>query len=593
MTPRSISLRVFRDESGWALMDAVWSSVIVVMAFAASTAVFNQSARTSARETKNTQALVVAQGQLNWLRSRADQDQDYVLNSVNNTTVTVNYRGTAFTVRRTAVPSTGLGEGGVEACSVDRGSASDSESIPDSRPYIYLRVVVTYPGQIVKSGPTGTGFNATEPIALDSNYAAEGGTQDLTTGMLRVYTLNRSRGVASGVTNVTLVNSGNTTIQPTATNAEKGCYLFAALPAGSYTIRVFTNKQDVYLGNNGTYVQRTYQMPTGVLRSTDVTIESPISVSPTFRAYTNAGKTTYQDLDPTSNSGSNNVNPFVKGPQNLGLWIAQSSEIIQAPNSSFFLNPGSVMLPASNSTASDKSLLYPTVAGYSGYAGPCRVNDPGAADWVQVPANPADSTWTPGYNGVVRPLLWLSELKASPALNPVITSQPGSPDTGWGSTEAYYWNQTVVNAQVQTALVGSSAGAATPTNCNSGFALGSDTAAKWQRLPGQITTNNGTLDDVSSALPTGRYDICLRLNFNYTWRNYYGGSIFFGSGKGWQGTAATVNQTAYMKVSGVSIGSKAAPTSTSANFSPANWKAIMSGSASTNSATCGDTAKWS
>lgn len=586
MTPRSTPLRVFRDESGWALMDAIWSSVIVVMAFAASTAVFNQTARTSARETKNTQALVVAQEQLNWLRSKADQDQNYVLNSVNNTTITVNYRGTAFSVRRIAVPSSGIGEGGVEACSVDRNAAGDSEAIPDSRPYIYLRVVVSYPGQIIRSGPTGTGPSAAEPVALDSNYAAEGGTQDITTGMLRVYTTNRSGGVASGVTNVTVVNSGNTTIQPTATNAEKGCYLFGGLPAGPYTIRVYTTKQDIYLGNNGSYVQRTYQMPTGVLRSTSVTVETPIRVSPTFRAYTNSGLTTYQDLDPTSNNGSNNVNGFVKGSQNLGIWIAQSSEIIQAPNSSFFLNPGSVMLPASNSSASDKSLMYPTVAGYSGYAGPCKVNDPGTSGWAQVPTNPADATWTPGFNGVVRPLLWLAELKPTVSWTAAAKTTPsyGFLETG---NKVGYWGQALTAAQVQVALVGASNGATTPTNCNSGFALGSSTAARWQRLPGSFTALGGRLDDIASALPPGRYDVCVRVDYSYQSQTY--NKPLFGGGS-WQGSPATTNANRYVTLAGQSVSYQGAPNAPTSTLSTSTTNGDLGGASTT---ACGDASKWS
>lgn len=591
MTLRELKTRLLREERGWALMDAVWSSVIVVIAFTTSMAVFNSSQRSAAREATNTQALAVAQDQLNWMRSVGQSNEDSLL-ALNNTSKVIAYRGTNFTVAYTATPSTGTGEGTVEACSVDRNAAGDTSDLPDNRHYIYMRVVVSYPGQIVKSGgPTGTGPSARQPIALDSNFAAEGGVSDANSGMLRVYVIGRDGTPASGISTVTLT-SGASTLSPSATNADKACYLFTSLSAGQYTINVATSKQDIYLSRSNGKVQRVYQMPTGVLRSTSVTVETPVSVSPIFKAYNN-GTTSTASVDPTASNGSNNVNPLVKGPGNLGYWVGYSSEIIQAPNASFFLNPGGMFRPTPNSTETDKTNIYPASAGYSAYAGPCRVNDPGSTNWTQIPADTSSASWTPGATVNPRPELWLSEFKPSAQMTAGQTSTP-STSTGWGSTDTYYWNQLFANGQVQVALVGSNAGAASPTECNSGFTLGSDTSAKWYRLPGTFA-NNGTLDDLASALPTGKYDVCVRVAFTYKQQNYYGGSIVFGIGSGWQGSATTGTAYGYVKLSGYIVGYKAAPQLLAAslvNLTAPNTKTLMSTSVSNSSSTCGNSSSW-
>lgn len=591
MALRDVKTRLLREERGWALMDAIWSSVIVVIAFSTSMAVFNSSERSAAREAKNTQAIAVAQDQLNWMRSVGQADEQKLLD-LNNTSKSVAYRGTNFTVNFTAVPSAGTGEGTVEACSVDRDAAGDTDQLPDNRHYIYMRVVVSYPGQVVRAGgPTGAGPSSSQPIALDSNFAAEGGISDANSGILRVYILNRDGGVASGISNVTLL-SGSTTITPTATNASKACYLFAGLSAGQYTIRVATAKQDVYLSRTAGVVQRTYQMPTGVLRSTSITVETPVSVSPIYKAF-NVGTSSAVTVDPTASGGANNVNPFVKGPDNLGLWVGYSSDIIEQPNTSFFLTPGGLFRPTPASTETDKSKIFPTDLGYSAYAGPCRVNDPGNTNWVPIPTDPNSASWAPGATVTPRPELWLSELKPSAMMTAGPTSRP-SGSAGWWETKTYYWNQLFQNGQVQVALVGSNAGAASPAECNAGFELGSDTAAKWRRLPGTFA-NGATLDDIASALPTGKYDICVRARFTYKSQNYYGGGLF-GSGKGWQGSEYNGTQDGYVKLSSYIVGYQAAPQVLSASLvdltSP-NVNTLMNTGVSTSASTCGNTTGWS
>lgn len=612
-----MNLRIFsnsriREERGWALMDAIASVLVVAAAFTATTAAFNVSTRSAAREGKNTQGLALAQSQLNWMRS-VGQNSEAELLALNGQSKMIPYRGTNFTVTYTAIQSAGIGEGGVEACSADLSTTSETAPLPDDRHYVYMRVVVRYPGQVVTAGPTtGTGFNSAEPIALDSNFAAEGGLSDQTSGMLRVYVVDPQLQPVSTVNGVLLRKSGSTSdLTPIAKQVDKGCYLFGGLSAGDYSIKVdAAGMQDVYMSAASNVIQRTYTMPTGVMRSTSVIVASPVSVKPVYKVKT--GASTSIDISPQNSSQSASINDFVKAPTGTGLWTAYSDDVQTAKNSSYFINSGGAYfpyIPAANSGSVDKSMVYPTLQGWDGFAGPCRANDPKVAtQQLNVPFDLSSPTWPTGGSTVLNPTFWLSGLKAKAVMNPYITVRPGDsgttgPDTdvGWPSTksETYYWNQggPGFNGQIQVALVGDKDGKSDQPGCNSGYQLGSTAGntTMWKRIPGTVTTQNADLDDVATALPVGKYEICARLYFKYNYQEYKVWWDWFTKKTGWQGSVGTGDALVYMKGTVQTLGYQSNPTATTVNFSPPSggWKAIYSSSASTSSGTCGDPAKWS
>src|SRR4051812_4251947 len=101
--------RRLKDERGWALIDALASAVVVVLAFVGTTMAFNGSNASVVRDQKKTQALIVAQNQLNFLRSQAQTDINALIDNYNNTTTAVVYKGTTYNVSRQAYYVTGLG----------------------------------------------------------------------------------------------------------------------------------------------------------------------------------------------------------------------------------------------------------------------------------------------------------------------------------------------------------------------------------------------------------------------------------------------------------------------------------------------------
>lgn len=573
-----------RDESGWALMDAVWSAAIVAMAFLASMTLLDSSTRSADRSAKKSQAMIVAQNELNHMRNVGQRDEDQ-LRAMNDTTKEVVYRGASFNVKYTATPTSGIGDAPVEVCGVDYDAAGETAALPDDGAFIYMRVDVSYLGEA--GGPSGAVANSgVGQATLDSHFAAERSTEVNTdVGMLRVYTLGYDENPV-GVNGVTLLAPDNSVKSPAASNATKGCFLFTGLAAGEYSIRVQTAMQDIYMTNNSGTVSVGYQMPTGVLRSTAVQVANPVKVLPTY-------KYTYGGVEKSLTTATAGVNDFVKAPSGTGNWVAMSDAIYKPPvgNPNFFLTPGGVLMPNASSGDPDKSRMYPVPNGYSGYAGPCVANDPGQANWITVPGTLPNATWTPGGTLSPAPAFWLSTLQPYSSTTPIHTSQPSGPDTGWGATQTYYWGQNISDARVQVALVGDRDGTTTPTQCSPGYSLGSTAAAQWKRVPG-VTTGGSLLSDISSALPLGTYDICLRAVINYTQRDYYGGSILFGFGAKWQGSATNGSVVAFLRAPRTTVGYKSSGVTVKGDFSPPHWKERMSASASTSTATCGNSGAW-
>jgi hypothetical protein len=593
-----ITRRLRRSEDGWALMDAVWSAAVIAMAFLATFTLLDSSGRSAARNAKKSQALIVAQNEINRMRN-VGQRSEAALRAMDGTTQTIVYRGSNFSVSYTAVATSGIGAGQVEACSVDYNAAGETAAMPDNAAFIYMRVDVDYLGLGGATGSTGASGSSSSPghATLDSHFAAERSADvNTSVGMLRVYTLDRNGTPTSGVTGVTLVKDAQT-FTAAASNSTKGCYLFVGLAAGDYTIRVGTTLQDLYMSNSGGYVTRQYQMPTGVLRSTGIKLSAPVKVEPTF-SYR------YNGTTKTLTTGTAGVNDFVKGPGGTGNWVAMSDEIVKPPtgNASFFLNPGGVFQPNANSSDADKSKMYPTANGYSGFAGPCRINDPGQGSWINVPASFPNATWAPNSTLSPAPAFWLSTLKPTatfPAANGQGSDGQGSNLFENGNTRWHIWGHSLTSGQVEVALVGASDGDVAPAECNVGYAIGSNTADKWRRMPGEFTGSGGALNylgsDISTALPTGRYDVCVRVAYSY-WRQQQKvkSTGFLQYKWKWEGTAQQVTTYGWKRVNGQTLNYAAEAAATAAITGLPAWDHGGSNDGSMTDATtqCGDSAKW-
>lgn len=591
-------------------MDAVWSAAVVAMAFLATMTLLESSGRSAARSAKSSQALIVAQNEINRMRNVGQRNEANLL-AMNDTTETVTYRGANFEVNYTAIATAGINETPVEVCGVDYDPAGESSSLPDNAAFIYMRVDVNYLGG--PTGSTGSTSGASEPghATLDSHFASERSAEVNTdVGMLRVYTLDRADAPVT-VSGVTLTKPDGTTKTADASNASKGCYLFSSLAAGAYTINVNTTLQDVYMTNAGSQVTRSYQMPTGVLRSTAMRLANPVKVTPTFK-YNSSGE---QSFDPANNT----TNGFAVGPGGTANWVAMSNEIIKPPtgNPTFFLTPGGMFMPnsyignvdVSGNNSVDKAKMFPITTGYAGYAGPCRVNDPTSTNWVQVP-NTGNVTWQPNGTLSPSPIFWLSVLKplvsftaapGKPADGPN-TNNPGdwfNPGPAVGTRRWRNWGQTFGTAKVQVALAGSngSPGSDDSTTCRPGYTLGST----WQRIPGTVNVNGGGLGDIASALPPGRYNMCIQIDYTYRKQQQEvkvlgnsGWPFYWANSWGWRYIGSEVGATwnGIRQVVGQLVNYKANPNQPAVQFTAVANRDQEGGDMQSAADSCGNNSLW-
>lgn len=594
MTLREQNTRLRREEGGWALMDAVWSAAIIAMAFLSTFALFDSSGRSSSRSAMKSQALIVAQNELNRMRNVGQRDEAQLL-AMNNTTKTVVYRGANFSVSYTATPTSGIGQGQVEACSVDYNSTTENSTMPDNSAFIYMRVDVDFAG---KAGATGaTGVVQEGHATLDSSFAAErSATNNTTVGMLRVYTLDRA-GAPFAVTGVTLTAPDNSTKLPAASNSSKGCFLFTSLAAGSYKVRVQTTAQDLYMSNATGYVIRDYQMPTGVLRSTAVKLSQPVKVVPTFSyRYNGAAK--------SLSTATDGVNSFVKNSTGTGNWVGMSDDIIKPPvgNASFFLNPGGVFMPNVNSGDADKSKMYPTDNGYTGFAGPCRANDPGQTNWLSVPASLPNATWTGNSTLSPAPSFVLSTLKPTATFPTPNGKGSDNQDAGYSWSDSYrwiIWGHALASGQVQVALTGNATdGSKLPPECNPGYTMDSASANYWRLLPGSFAGSGGVFSfsgsDISTALPPGRYEVCVRVSYTYTRQQQKAAGAVFGTRRWkWVGTEDPESAYGWMK-STLQIPYNTEQVATEPFIGLPSWDhgGSSDGTMTDGNTQCGDASKW-
>lgn len=501
--------RKLKDERGWALVDAIASSVVVVLAFVGTTMAFNGSEASVARNSKKTQAMIVAQNSINEMRGTGQRNINQLL-ALHDTSKTVIYDGVPYTVAYVAEYRTGLGTDQQDACEVSYSSGAGTAR------YIYMQVRVTYAGQT--NGASGsTNPYISSPASLDSYYAPEGGGVQADTGTLRVYVLNRADGVATGIGSVKLWDPGlGAELTPRTTNTTTGCYLFTGLVRNTYTVRVgISTLQDLYMTNSSSStVSLPVVMPDRGALSREVRIASPLNVTPKF--YTNTGTNSKYEVKYVSGKS----NAFFGGSATrLGNWIAASDQIRASTTTDFSYIPSGLAFMPHISTATVATLpngMFPLKQGYSAYAGPCDANDPNANApetdnyQVQVPINLSDGNWTNsiGYS----PELWLSQIRTTVSLTPSI-----KPTSGQSASRTYYFNQTLSTsgtlggAQVWVKLVSDADGGTTQPRCISNF----NSFDTWVRL-GTITASGTQLSDEAEALPVGTYDVCVKMPYRYS-----------------------------------------------------------------------------
>lgn len=498
--------RRLKDERGWALIDAVASSAVVVLAFVGTTMAFNGSEASVARDQKKTQAMIVAQNQISEMRGMAQRDISDAL-ALDNTTKTVVYQGTTYNIAFDAYYVTGLGSDQQNACEVSYGSGSGGAR------FIYMRVKVTYAGQVVTQSGSSNQY-LSSPASLDTYFVPDAGSDQTSTGTLRVYVLNRVGNVATGIGAVSLFDPAtNTSKSPDASNSSTGCYLFTGLARSTFRIQVAgASIQDLYM-TNGSALNKVSQpvvMPFGGALTREVRIGPPVTVTPKF--YVNTG------------SNPNYEVRFVSGKNNLwfgststrpGNWIAATSNFRTAPSTDYAYIPvGLGFMPhISTPTASTlPNAMFPLAQGYSAYAGPCDANDPNAGaapgdnNFVQVPVNPNDPNWVGSLS--YQPTLYLSQIRATySALSP-----QNKPTSSIVNGTRYYWNQTQSGAvTVSVRQVADAEGGTTQPRCRSDF----NNFNTWTQLPGSISSAGGRLSIEAEALPVGTYDVCMKIPFSY------------------------------------------------------------------------------
>lgn len=480
--------RRLRDERGWALVDALASAVVVVLAFVGTTMAFNGSTASVARDAKKTQALIVAQNSINEMRGLGQRDIGELL-ALNDTTKTVTYRGVPYTISYDSYYVTGLGSDLQDACEVAYSSGGGTAR------YIYMRVRVSYAGQT--AGPSAGGSYISAPASLDSYYSPEGGGVQADTGTLRVYVLNRGGGVAGITSNVQLFIPGQTAaVDSQAPNPTTGCVLFTGLVRNTYQVKVnVTAKQDIYMTNTSATgaVTLPVVMPDRGALSREIRIDLPVTVSP--RYYTNTGTNANYEV----RTANGNTNPY------FGKWVAATDQIKAAPSTDYSYIPnGLVFMPhlTSPSAGTLPNGMFPNAAGYAAYAGACDINNPNLSDGVnnqvQVPTSLTDPYWQPGQS--YTPALWLSQIRASVNTSGV-RAAPGSTS----SNSTYYHSQTMDGpAVVKVRLASDVESTITSPRCKPSTNLYNT----WQTL-GSLTSVGTFLADDAEALPAGKYDICV------------------------------------------------------------------------------------
>lgn len=497
-----------RGDDGWVLMDAIVSVVIVALAFGATFVALDASSKTATRDIKKSTALIVAQTELDKMRDTLTNDIS-AINDLENSTTNVTYQGTVYAVSRRAYYVTGLGGEQTTAC----GKKFDGTSGGTAK-FIYMKVSVAH------NGSTTTA--STDPSStLDAYFAPEGGSAQTGTATLRIYVLDRNGlEINPGTQQVQLYLDG--VFQQSQTTNENGCVLFVGLERGAYEVRIPNTRYDIYMERKPTtsaIVNVPINVPQRAALSKDVRLENPVTVTPVFRANNGAADFTVN----TANAS------LLVGP-----WTGLSEKITRASGNDYAPLPGAVYMPHASPLSPNQ--LYPDPGGYAAYAGACDINDPDDGDTgngserVVIPATSSVGSWTPGGTLSPNPELWLSQLRARAYVN---TSSAGTFSTG-------YVDQNIDASTVKIAVLPKSDPGAEKEDarCGSRYATHYN---KWVRLPG-AASNNTYLSDDAESLPVARYDICVRVQMDYRYRQYT-----------WQSWSSTSNQIRYLTLSDLDL----------------------------------------
>ncbi len=453
-------------QEGWALMDAIWSSVVVILAFVGTFLAIDASTKTAKRDAHKTAAYDIAQTELDRLRKMGDTNLPTLLAQDNNSTPpsspnrSVVVDGVTYSIWDRAYYVQGIGPDTTDACGVSISGAGST-----SAQYIYLKVTVTWPGSEGSSGVTGGG--APKAAMLDTYFAPEGGDLQSNTGTMRIF-LARINGAPVNGRTVNLYKMPANTLVATKTTNINGCALFTGLSRSDYEVRVpATSEYDLYMTTNPITIP--IKVPARATISRVIKIDFPVTVNPAFVTKTSSGGSDIA-LNPSDGSSSSLVGP----------WIAAASEFNKASGIEF-ISTGYGFMPHTNASIANK--MFPQTSGYAAFAGPCDVNDPGAANRATIPTPTTDPTWAPNtvYTG--------GQTLRLPNFRIQLTSPTSTAATG----------------KVLVKLKDKPTGGTGVVNCGPRATL-YDT---WIRLPGAVDSS-GWLTGQAYALPVGEYEICAR-----------------------------------------------------------------------------------
>lgn len=447
-------------------MDAIWSSIVVVLAFTGTFLAIDASTKTATRDMRKTVAYDLAQNEMDRLRKLGDTNLPALLALDNKNTPpaspsrTITLDGQDYPVWIRAYYVESVGTDLTDACGV-----ASSTAAGQSASMIYLKVTVGWPGLY---GPSGVA--AFKPASLEMFFSAEGANLQNNTGTIRIYLTRENGDELVGRTVRLYKMPANALVDTQITNAN-GCVLFTGLGRSKYEVRVpSTNEYDLFMTTNPVNVPM--RLVAGGTISRTIKIDFPLTVVPSF-----VTKTTSGGADVSLTPGAVGTNSFV------GKWIAYDNGINR--DEAEFANSGLSFMPHANATITNK--VYPLTTGYSAFAGPCDVNSPGISNLVTLPATGETSTWVPGgtYTGARTlrlPNFRIQLLNTSSAVTNTGMILVKLKDKVGGSTVSPVCGQ--YSSMLNT----------------------------WIRLPGQVDSG-GWLTAQAYALPPGRYDICARQRF--------------------------------------------------------------------------------
>lgn len=454
-------------QQGWALMDAIWSSVVVVLAFMGTFLAIDASTRTATRDIRRSTAYDLAQNELDRLRKLGDTNLPGLLAADNTNTPpsgpsrTITLDGVVYTIWNRAYYVENIGTDVTDAC----GNAA-SASNGTTAQFVYIKTLVYWQGMTGSTGATGSLPPA--PAELDAYFAPEGGDLQTNTGTLRVFvqTMDGTPIVGKSVTLKRLPANVTITGKPTSTGAT-GCVLFTGLPRSQYEITIpSATEYDLYMTTNPIRVPIMISSRASLSRT--IKIGQPVTVVPSFV---------------TNGTGSDvTVTPGATTSSLTGPWMAASPSITSGSGDEFMASPGMTFMP--HQTAAIANKMFALDTGYTAFAGPCDVNDPGAANRVTM-APSVDSSFAPGGTYVGPRALRLPNFR----IRLVRTADNAVADTGM----IYVM---LVDRVGSTDNTGSCGARANLFNT-------------WVRLPGRVDSE-GYLTVPAYALPTGRYEICAR-----------------------------------------------------------------------------------